>query len=107
MPIAVRGLAVNARSQCAHYHSPLDIVAIKFKCCDTFYACIHCHEALAGHAPETWLKQEHETHAILCGACQSTLSISDYLQSNSSCPSCGAAFNPRCATHHQFYFEDP
>lgn len=101
----VRGVSVNARSQCAHYHSERDIVAIRFSCCDTFYACIHCHEELAGHQPILWRKDERETHAIVCGNCQSTMSIRDYLECGNRCPSCEAEFNPGCALHYQFYFE--
>jgi len=103
--MVVHGADVNERTQCAHYQSDRDIVAIRFKCCDTFYACIRCHEELAGHAPIRWTKDEREIHAILCGNCDQTLSIADYLGSGYSCPSCHAAFNPGCAAHHHFYFE--
>jgi len=78
---------------------------VKFKCCDTFYACIHCHEELAGHAPVVWGKDERETHAIFCGKCQKTLSIAEYLGCGNACPRCRAAFNPGCADHYRLYFE--
>ena len=42
--ITCHGTGVNERTQCAHYHSERDIIGIKFKCCDAFYACIQCHE---------------------------------------------------------------
>ena len=103
--MVVRGSSVNKRTQCAHYHSHRDVVAVKFKCCDTFYACIHCHEELAGHTPVVWGKDERETHAIFCGKCQKTLSIAEYLGCGSSCPRCRAAFNPGCANHYRLYFE--
>jgi len=103
--MVVRGSSVNEYTQCAHYHSHLDVVAVKFKCCDTFYACIHCHEELAGHAPEVWAKDERENQAIFCGNCRQTLSIVEYIGCENSCPRCGAAFNPRCAEHHHLYFE--
>ena len=76
--MVVRGSSVNKRTHCAHYYSHRDVVAVKFKCCDTFYACIHCHEELAGHTPVVWGKDERETHAIFCGKCQKTLSIAEY-----------------------------
>src|SRR3982750_2846381 len=101
----VRGSSVNEQTQCAHYHSDRDIVAVKFKCCDTFYACILCHEELAGHRPVVWDKNERNTHAIFCGECQNTLSIAEYLGCGNLCPLCGAAFNPSCATHHHLNFE--
>jgi uncharacterized CHY-type Zn-finger protein len=103
--MVVHGSSVNEQTQCAHYHSHRDVVAIKFKCCDAFYACIHCHEERAGHTPLVWGKDERETHAIFCGKCHKTLSIAEYLGCGNSCPRCGAAFNPGCADHHRLYFE--
>jgi uncharacterized CHY-type Zn-finger protein len=103
--IICRGNAVNARTQCAHYHSERDIIAIQFKCCGEFYACIHCHEEAAGHAPEVWPRAEFQQPAILCGNCHTTISIATYLSSNNTCPACGAAFNPGCANHYHHYFE--
>jgi len=101
----VLGSGVNERTQCAHYHSDRDLVAIRFKCCDRFYACILCHQDLAGHTPIVWTKGERETHAILCGKCRRTLSIAEYLGCGNVCPLCKAAFNPRCADHYHLYFE--
>ena len=77
-PITIHGTNVNERTQCAHYHSERDIIAIRHKCCDEFYACIQCHEEAADHTPIVWLKSEFHTEAILCGNCQSTLSITSY-----------------------------
>jgi len=96
---------VNERTQCAHYHSERDIIAIRFKCCDEFYACIHCHEEAAGHAPEVWPTAEFDALAILCGHCHTTLTIAAYLKSGNTCPVCAAAFNPGCANHYHYYFE--
>ena len=103
--IICHGISVNERTQCAHYHSERDIIAIKLKCCDAFYACIQCHEEAADHAPVVWPKSEFTTEAILCGNCQSTLSITSYLGCNNTCPICQAAFNPGCANHYHLYFE--
>ena len=103
--IAVHGVSATERNQCAHYRSDRDIVAIKFKCCDTFYACIHCHEEIAGHRPVAWGKDERDVPAILCGACHKTLSIADYLGCRNTCPICGAPFNPGCTKHYHLYFE--
>jgi uncharacterized CHY-type Zn-finger protein len=101
----VRGSNVNERTQCAHYHSDNDVIAIKFKCCDTFYACIKCHEEMAGHPPAVWSKEERHIGAVFCGNCQSTLTIAEYLGCGNVCPRCAANFNPRCADHYDFYFE--
>ena len=100
-----RGNDVNERTQCAHYHSERDIIAIQFKCCDEFYACIHCHNEQAGHSPEVWTKTEFNALAILCGNCHTTISIATYLSSHNTCPRCAAAFNPGCANHYHYYFD--
>src|SRR2546430_15670155 len=102
--MVVRGATVGQQTQCVHYHSARDIVAIRFKCCDTFYACVHCHEELTDHRPLVWGKDERESPAVLCGKCQNTLSIAEYLNCGSLCPFCGAAFNPDCERHYDCYF---
>ena len=101
----VRGIEIDAQTRCLHYHSAADIVAIKMKGCGVYYACKDCHIALAGHAIAVWPGSEWEQRAILCGACGAELTIRAYLQCESRCPECGAAFNPGCRTHHHFYFE--
>lgn len=102
--ITVRGTGVNARTQCAHWHSERDIIAIKFKCCDTYYACIDCHREATDHAPIVWPRAEFGEQAIYCGNCRHTLSINDYLACGNMCPVCQAAFNPGCARHYPLYF---
>jgi len=103
--MTIHGVNVRDQTQCAHYHSELDVVAVRFKCCDTFYACIRCHEELANHPPLLWSKSDRQTRAIYCGSCRGTMSISEYLGCANRCPLCGAAFNPGCADHYQYYFE--
>ncbi len=103
--ITCHGTAVNARTQCQHYHSERDIIGIQFKCCGTFYACIECHREAADHPPAVWLKNERDAEAILCGNCHNTLSISNYFACENVCPHCQAAFNPGCANHYPLYFE--
>jgi uncharacterized CHY-type Zn-finger protein len=103
--IIVKGKVIDEQTRCVHYHSPLDIIAIKMKCCDTYYPCIHCHNEAAGHAAEVWPATAFDTSAVLCGNCKQELTITQYLQTNYSCPFCAAAFNPRCRNHNHFYFE--
>lgn len=102
--ITVHGTHVNSRTQCAHWHSDRDIIAIRFKCCDAYYACIDCHREAADHEPVVWPKAEFEEQAIYCGNCRHTLSISSYLACGNTCPVCQAAFNPGCANHYPLYF---
>jgi uncharacterized CHY-type Zn-finger protein len=102
----VRGIEVDGQTRCAHYHSPVDIIAIKMKCCGEYYACKDCHLALTDHKIVVWPRNEWEEKAILCGSCGSELTISDYLASGYRCPTCDAEFNPACRRHYHFYFEE-
>jgi uncharacterized CHY-type Zn-finger protein len=103
--IIVKGKMVDDQTRCEHYHSPLDIIAIKFKCCGTYYPCYECHEETAGHPASVWGKAERSVKAIFCGSCKQELSIAEYFASNNSCPYCHAAFNPGCSKHYHLYFE--
>ncbi|GIQ68268.1 hypothetical protein XYCOK13_10920 [Xylanibacillus composti] len=33
--------AIDEQTRCRHYHSELDRIAIRFKCCDQFYGCYY------------------------------------------------------------------
>jgi uncharacterized CHY-type Zn-finger protein len=105
MSQVVKGRTIDDQTRCIHYHSSNDIIAIKFKCCDTYYPCWFCHEEEAGHIPQTWKKTEYNRPAVLCGACKREMSITRYLESGSTCPFCAAAFNPKCSKHYHLYFE--
>ncbi|KAK8016823.1 hypothetical protein PG993_015012 [Apiospora rasikravindrae] len=75
----VHGLSVSALTQCSHWHSERDIIAIRHKCCGDYYACISCHEALAKHPPQVWPKAEQATtRAVLCGKCRHELTIAEH-----------------------------
>ena len=104
-PITIHGTDVNERTQCAHYHSERDIVAIQHKCCGEFYACIQCHNEVVSHQAEVWPKAEFQNQVIYCGNCHQTLGIDSYLGCDNACPHCQAAFNPGCANHYHLYFE--
>jgi uncharacterized CHY-type Zn-finger protein len=101
----VRGIDLDPQTRCGHWHGPTDIIAIKFKCCGTYYACKDCHLALADHPIATWPQSAWQAEAIRCGACGAELTIADYMASGSQCPQCQADFNPRCRLHYQFYFD--
>jgi uncharacterized CHY-type Zn-finger protein len=103
--IEVKGKIVDNQTRCVHYRSDLDIIAIKFKCCNEYYPCFSCHEEEAGHEPQTWKKEEFDTLAILCGVCEHELTINEYLKSDAICPNCQAAFNPKCSIHYHLYFD--
>jgi uncharacterized CHY-type Zn-finger protein len=101
----VRGVEVDAETRCVHWRSAVDIVAIKMRCCGVYWACKDCHEALAGHAIAVWGRGEWDARAVLCGACGVEMTIREYLGCEAKCPSCAAAFNPRCSNHFHLYFE--
>lgn len=105
MRSAVHGVTLDTETRCAHYHSRLDIIAIKMRCCATYYACRECHDQLAGHAAEVWPIDEWDQAAVLCGACGAEMTVREYLGCADQCPSCGAPFNPGCRNHHHLYFE--
>jgi uncharacterized CHY-type Zn-finger protein len=101
----VAGVGVDGQTRCIHYHSHLDVIAIKFKCCGEWFPCYECHGAVADHEPTVWPLSDFGQKAILCGACGEQLSIQAYLDSESTCPVCEANFNPGCANHYDLYFE--
>lgn len=100
----VHGLELDAQTRCVHWRSPLDIIALKMRCCGAYYACRDCHDALADHAAEVWPPAAFDAKAVLCGACGHELTVSDYLACGSRCPQCGAGFNPGCHKHRHLYF---
>jgi uncharacterized CHY-type Zn-finger protein len=101
----VRGINLDPQTRCEHYRGPTDIIAIRMKCCDTYYACKDCHIALADHMIEVWPQHEWNNEAILCGACGARLTIDQYMQCEFHCPNCGGQFNPGCKNHYHFYFQ--
>ena len=101
---AVHGQSLDPQTRCAHWHSELDIIAIKMRCCSAYYACRECHDELAGHPAALWPQAEWDEPAVLCGACGTELSVRDYLACESQCPACRARFNPGCHKHRRLYF---
>lgn len=101
----VHGVDLDDETRCAHWHSELDVIAIRMKCCGIYYACKGCHDALAAHPAQVWPRAEWNAEAVLCGACAREMSVRDYLDCGNRCPACGAGFNPGCRTHYNFYFE--
>ncbi|MBG9736925.1 CHY zinc finger protein [Paenibacillus alvei] len=97
--------AIDAMTRCRHYHSEVDVIAIKFKCCDVYYGCYYCHAEMADHQPIVWPMEEQDAKAILCGSCYAELTIEQYLNSHYKCPVCHVSFNPGCKNHNHLYFE--
>lgn len=104
--VHVYGNTVDEATRCVHYRTAVDVVAIRFLCCDRYYPCFQCHAEAEPHPPVRWPESRWGERAILCGVCRFELTIVDY-RSVTACPRCGAAFNERCAAHAHLYFETP
>lgn len=90
-------------TRCRHYHQTVDIIAIRFVCCDRYYSCHLCHEELADHPAVPWPADRFGEAAVLCGSCGAGLTVNAYLAAQ-DCPECRAQFNPACKTHADLYF---
>ena len=100
----VYGRTVDDETRCVHYATEVDIVAIRFACCDRYYPCHACHEEAESHPVVVRPRAEWDAPGILCGACGTELSVTAY-RAGESCPACSADFNPRCRLHWDLYFE--
>ena len=38
----------------------LDVIAIKFKCCDKYYPCYKCHDEHESHSIQRWTEKEFD-----------------------------------------------
>ncbi|MFO8115502.1 MAG: CHY zinc finger protein [Halorubrum sp.] len=126
--VPLRGVAVDSETRCAHWDDAVDVIALRFGCCETYYPCDACHDAAADHEAEPWPRDRFGEPAVLCGVCGATLSAREYLDGDSearraagseghspsgnraspgddACPRCGADFNPGCRKHRDRYFE--
>lgn len=98
------GMGVDAETRCAHYATDRDVIAIRFPCCDVFYPCHTCHDAVADHPAQQWDAQaDLDERTVLCGVCRTVLTWRQYLNAEHACPDCGADFNPGCTTHLHLY----
>ncbi len=102
--IDVHGIGVDEASRCKHWDTERDIVAFCFRCCGEWFACRACHDETSEHTADTWRPGELGQHAVLCGACGSTMRLDTYLACQHTCPYCSAAFNPGCEDHWDRYF---
>ncbi|SJN24241.1 hypothetical protein FM104_04425 [Microbacterium esteraromaticum] len=99
----VLGATVDAQARCEHYRNDADVISILFHCCREWYPCVRCHDAVVRHSRTVWPAGSDHAHAILCGACATTMTIAEY-RAAERCPRCAAPFNPGCALHHPLYF---
>ena len=105
--VPVSGVDVDPETRCAHYRGDRDVVALRFGCCETYFPCFRCHDAVADHEREPWPRARFDEPAVLCGVCGTELTAEAYLDLDEhECPRCGAAFNPGCVDHAHLYFEE-
>lgn len=104
--IQLKGQLVDTHTRCRHYHSILDIIAIKFKCCGTYFPCYKCHQELESHDIIRWKKLDLDSEkVILCGLCCNLLYYQEYSANDNKCLYCNSSFNPNCSLHYGLYFE--
>lgn len=100
----MKGSPVDEQSRCVHYAGPTDVVAIRFFCCREYYPCHLCHSESAGHPAAQWPVDARGERALLCGVCDTELTIDEYF-AVTTCPTCGAEFNEGCRLHRHLYFD--
>ncbi|MCD2159115.1 CHY zinc finger protein [Fructobacillus sp. M1-13] len=100
--IKIFGQDIGPTGTCRHYHSDVDVVALRCEKCQQYFACYQCHDAMRKHAFQPAARQVGRP--VLCGVCHKTLTYAEYKET--ACPYCGAAFNPNCVLHQDRYFQD-
>lgn len=98
------GFQIDGKTRCIHHCTQVDVVAIKMKCCNKFYACIKCHDEMEEHQAETWSKSEFDDKVVLCGNCRCEMTVNAYLFLK-CCPDCDHEFNDKCKNHFHYYFD--
>lgn len=104
--ISLQGKLVDSQTRCEHYHTDVDVIALKFKCCHVYYPCFECHQA-AAHLPEKFhIEQDAQELVVLCGVCVGEMTFGEYsLRDPLRCVYCDHLFNVGCKLHYDLYFE--
>lgn len=103
--VTVNGVDIDEETRCRHWHSALDIVALRFACCGEWFSCFDCHSELVDHDPAVWPRRDFGELAAMCGGCGRKISVTEYTGGDSACIACGREFNPSCEQHYHLYFE--
>lgn len=103
MTIKIYGGLLDQASRCRHYHTVLDIVALKCFACRNYYACYKCHDSLEAHPYQAYPDNRVADKVVICGVCKEEMTIAEY-RSSKTCPNCQSAFNPACGKHDAIYF---
>ncbi|WP_128835886.1 CHY zinc finger protein [Streptococcus sp. DD11] len=103
--VNVYGDLIDKETRCIHYHSALDIIALKCFACRRYYPCFACHDTCERHTYVPYPMSRSADKVVLCGGCRSELTIAQYLNSAAACPVCSRSFNPGCKAHAAIYFQ--
>ena len=106
MKTRMYGKCIGNETRCIHWNSDLDIIAIKFACCNEYYPCYPCHiEREKDHKPKQWIKDKwNTTKTILCGKCKHQFTINEFNNCNNVYFNCNSKFNPGCRNHYHLHF---
>ena len=77
--VPLRGVSVDPETRCAHWDGPVDVIALRFGCCEAYYPCDACHDAATDHEAEPWPRDRFDEPAVRCGVCNATLTAREYL----------------------------
>lgn len=103
--VGVYGRVVDTESRCVHWHSRRDVLALKFRCCDRYWACVTCHEQCAGHAVRRYhVELDSGLKVVVCGVCRCEMTFAEYT-GGLRCVQCHVEFNPGCKMHYSMYFD--
>ena len=103
--VPLRGVDVDPETRCAHWNAAVDVIALRFGCCETYYPCVACHDAATDHDAAPWPRERFGEPAVVCGRCRGRLTAREYLACDDACLRCDAEFNPGCRAHRDAYFE--
>ena len=65
-PVPLRGIDIDAETRRAHWDDQVDVIALRFACCDAYYPGVSCHEAATDHDPVGWPRDRLSLAGGLC-----------------------------------------
>lgn len=102
--VKVYGLFIDNEIWCIYYYLFLDVIVIKFKCCNKYYLCYKCYNEYVFYIIERWVENEFDEKVIMCGVCKYEMCICDYMMVE-MCFCCKVYFNSCCKFYYYLYFE--
>lgn len=104
--VTIYGEWIDRNTRCKHWNLELDVIALKFKCCDRYYPCYLCHAENVEHEACRWLGQELSlVPMVVCGVCYHQYTYMEYSNTGYTCVNCLSNFNPKCSLHTEHYVD--